>query len=285
MLNYIFPKSLDSAGDRVEEMLRLQRLNVGFSRAKEKVHFVLSKPVEEFTNSIGRALMHFKNELENKKVAGPEDTDPESPMEKEVREWIIRTKFFQVNQDQIELIAQFPVGEYLRQLDPTYHHPSYRCDFLMRYDGPEGVVNVIIEYDGFAEHFVNRSQVTDLNYDQMYRPEDIERQMIIESYGYRFLRINKFNSGDDPVATLSERFFKLIKAIDDTDSPAVGKLIKEAEDLENGEAKACTKCGKVKPRSEYQGLTGRICFACKKAKSSSAVRSYSGRKYYKRWGR
>jgi hypothetical protein len=38
-----------------------------------------------------------------------------------------------------------------------------------------------------------------------YRPEDIKRQMVIESYGYRVLRINRFTLCEDPVATLSTR--------------------------------------------------------------------------------
>src|SRR5262245_45045655 len=31
-----------------------------------------------------------------------------------------------------EIIAQFELGKYLKQLDPTYHHPDYRVDFLIR---------------------------------------------------------------------------------------------------------------------------------------------------------
>jgi superfamily I DNA and/or RNA helicase len=42
-LAYVFPKSLDEA-EEVDHVLRLQRLNVGFSRAKEQIHFFVSKP-------------------------------------------------------------------------------------------------------------------------------------------------------------------------------------------------------------------------------------------------
>ena len=34
--------------------------------------------------------------------------------------------------------------------------------------------------------------------------------MVIESYGYKFLRINRFNLGEDPVSTLSERLKRLV---------------------------------------------------------------------------
>jgi hypothetical protein len=34
---------------------------------------------------------------------------------------------------------------------------------------------------------------------------DVERRLTLESYGYRFLRLNRFNLGTDPVAKPSER--------------------------------------------------------------------------------
>lgn len=76
-LAYVFPKSLDDA-EEVDHVLRLQRLNVGFSRAKEKIDFYLSKPIEEFSGAIGKALQHFKSVLENGRTApGPADTRSE----------------------------------------------------------------------------------------------------------------------------------------------------------------------------------------------------------------
>ena len=63
-LAYIFPRSLDEA-DEVDHVLRQQRLNVGFSRAKERIHIFHSQPLDQFKNSIGRALNHFARELEH----------------------------------------------------------------------------------------------------------------------------------------------------------------------------------------------------------------------------
>jgi len=59
VLNYIFPVSLGINEDE-NDNLKAQRLNVGFSRAKEGMIFVLSKEPEEFKGSIGQALMHYK---------------------------------------------------------------------------------------------------------------------------------------------------------------------------------------------------------------------------------
>ena len=42
-------------------------------------------------------------------------------------------------------------------------------------------------------HFNNPREVNNLNFSQSYLDYDTSRQLELESYGYRFLRINKFN--------------------------------------------------------------------------------------------
>ncbi len=287
VLNYVFPVDIEAAAERVEEALKAQRLNVGFSRAKECIHFVLSKPVEQFRGSVARAIMHYRNVLEEKSLPEAEDTDQASPMERKVLDWIQKTQFFQKHEDRLELIAQFPIGDYLRQLDPYYQHPAYRCDFLLRHYGEERTTNIIIEYDGFAEHFVEHGQIHEGNYDQYYRPEDIERQMVIESYGYKFLRLNRFNLGRDPITTLSKRLFDLINSTSTGQEPeAVVRIRQTAENLAHGDAKHCRKCGKVKPVKAFfdprlqggKGGQGQICMDCKRGK----VAGLSGKRQ-KRW--
>jgi superfamily I DNA and/or RNA helicase len=75
LLNYIFPVELKNADELVGEKLKMQRLNVGFSRAQEMVSFVLSKPLAEFKGSIGHAMRHFQS-LQRAHKAGAEETDP-----------------------------------------------------------------------------------------------------------------------------------------------------------------------------------------------------------------
>ncbi|MGF6810655.1 hypothetical protein OKW30_005847 [Paraburkholderia sp. Clong3] len=272
-LNYIFPVTLDGVVDKIEEALKAQRLNVGFSRGKEGFLFVLSKPVESFRGGIGRVLMHYQNLLTERALPTAQDVDPSSPMEAKVLDWISKCAFYQRHAEQIEVIAQFPVGEYLRQLDPFYEHPAYRCDFLLRYYDGSRTLNVIIEYDGFAEHFVNRSKVHNGNWDHYYRPEDVERQFILESYGYKFLRLNRFNLGADPVETLSRRLHDLSNhAIDETADAQIVTAIKEdVESLADGSKKRCAKCGHIRALAEFwdpklkegTGGYGRHCQSCK----------------------
>jgi AAA domain len=293
VLNYVFPTSLDGLADRAEEAIKVQRLNVGFSRAKEAFLFVLSKPVEEFKGSIGRVLAHYKAIIDDRSRAEESTVDPNSPMERNVLDWLYKTPFVQRNEDAIEISPQFPIGKYLKQLDPHYKHPAYRCDFLLRYYNREGPINVVIEYDGFAEHFVERKRIHDGNWDRYYRPEDVERQMVIESYGYKFLRLNRFNLGVDPVATLSDRLYELIDAAANGDAePAlVGEIKGDVAALEEGKKKVCQKCGQVRDLNGFwdrslkrgQGGYGRICLVCKSAPRASETRAATPRATSNRW--
>ena len=81
-LAYVFPKSLEDA-DEVDHVLRQQRLNVGFSRAKERIHFFMSKPIEDFSGRDRQSAAAFQGGSgKSEDGAGPADTDPKSPMEK-----------------------------------------------------------------------------------------------------------------------------------------------------------------------------------------------------------
>jgi very-short-patch-repair endonuclease len=71
--------------------------------------------------------------------------------------------------------------------------PKYRADFLLTYAKGGKEETLILEYDGLEYHFHNPRDVNNLNFSQNYLDYDTQRQMELESYGYRFLRINKFN--------------------------------------------------------------------------------------------
>ena len=209
----VFIKDLSSVDIEEIGKIKAQRLNVGFSRAKECMHFVISKPLSKFSGAIGDALNHYSNILEEgEKLPEVDDVDPSSPMEKKVLEWIKTTEFFLTNAASIELRAQFPIGEYLKQLDSHYDHPAYRVDFLLIFrDQNEKNHNIIIEYDGFKEHFKDCEDINEFNYENYYTRYDVEREKVLESYGYKFLRINRFNMRNDPIKTLSGRITKLVK--------------------------------------------------------------------------
>lgn len=290
VLNYVFPVDLKGVADKAEDALKVQRLNVGFSRAKEAFLFVLSKPVDQFKGSIGRVLMHYMSILENRSRPDESSVDPASPMERKVLDWIFKTAFYQLNEDSIEIDPQFPIGDYLKQLDPFYSHPAYRCDFLVRYYNKQGTIKIIIEYDGFAEHFIERQKIHNGNWDRYYRPEDIERQMVIESYGYKFLRLNRFNLGNDPVASLSKRLYELVDGSTkaDREDTLVTRIKGDAESLSEGSKKRCPKCGEIRDVQDFWDLKlksgnggyGRNCMQCKQSENK-----VSSGKQYRGWRR
>lgn len=274
----IFPKSFQDAGDP-EHNLRLQRLNVGFSRVQEKMHILLSKPVDQFAGALGEALRHYQALLEKaKSLPTSKDVDPKSPMEAMLLEWIERTEFYQQNAQHIEIMPQFPIGDYLKQLDHSYNHPAYRVDFLLRLRVEDQTYHLIIEYDGFKEHFTNLDKIDSHNYQQYYKAADVEREKILESYGYKILRINRFNMGKDPVDTLSDRLHRLTRDIIRKHQPheLVTEIGEAAEELVRGDRRVCQVCGKPKPKDEFldsnlKSGIGRICHNCKRDKQRRTV--------------
>ena len=206
-LNWIFLKDFSSIREEIDGTIKSQRMNVGFSRAKECIHFVLSKPIEEFQGEIKNAMLHYKNELEVGKKRIFKKLD--SKMEYKIDEIFHNTRFYKENKNKIEFIPQFPLGDYLKQLDPEkkYTHPSYKVDFLLIFENQK----IVIEYDGFKEHFVDLKEVNESNYKYYMKADDIYRQKVLEGYGYKFLRINRFNIGDNPIETLNDRLENLVK--------------------------------------------------------------------------
>ena len=265
----VFIKNLKDVDLEEDGKIKAQRLNVGFSRAKECMHFVLSKPVEEYNGSIGEALMHYKNTLEDaKKEKEVTLVDKKSKMEPEVLHWFYQTKFWINNKDTIEFIPQFKIGDYLKQLDKFYEHPKYIVDFLLIFKDENHVEHkIIIEYDGFREHFKNIDEVNEFNYNHYYSDEDVLRQKTLESYGYKFIRINKFNSGNKPIETLDNRISALIKNNFNQNKFSTN-IQKTIQSLQNGDMKECPKCKKVQLLNDFKdnGLItgyGRFCNKCK----------------------
>ena len=204
-LNWIFLKDFSSISDEIDGTIKSQRMNVGFSRAKECIHFILSKPIVEFQGEIKNVLLHYQNEVKIGKKRIVKKLD--SKMEYKIDEIFHNTKFYKENKEKIEFIPQFELGKYLRQLNKDYSHPDYKVDFLLILNS----LKIIIEYDGFKEHFIEREEVNESNYKYYMKDDDIYREKVLEGYGYKFLRINRFNIGDNPIETLDNRLQDLVK--------------------------------------------------------------------------
>lgn len=272
----IFISDLSKQDLEEQGNIKAQRLNVGFSRAKECMHFVLSKEIEEFNGSIGEALRHYSNALEEgRQEKTADDVDPSSPMEAKVLHWFYQTDFWKKNKDSIEFNPQFELGKYLKQLDMNYSHPNYKVDFLLVYrDEKSRSHHIVIEYDGFDEHFGANEQINEFNIGEYYGEQDLYREKVLESYGYKFLRINKFTVGEDPIQTLDERIKKLVSVADRDTDALLSNIHQTVEGLENGDMKECPKCRDVKSSEDFKDPRlisgyGRICRSCKAMPSVS----------------
>lgn len=203
ILKYIFPLNLyEGETDNIKS----QRLNVGLSRARESIRFVLSKQPEEIRGEIGKALQFYKRTVENYAHEPAINEKLESPMEQYLYNLLVQTPFYTQNKKKIEIIPQFDIGKYIRQLDPLADVPKYRSDFLFIYNDDSGKIHtVILEYDGYEFHFKDTGFVDEQNFDKFYVEKDIERQKTIESYGYRFIRLNKFLLREDPIFYINKQ--------------------------------------------------------------------------------
>ena len=197
----VFIKDLNKVDIEEGGQIKAQRLNVGFSRAKESIHFVLSKKTENYSGSIGEAISHYNFIIDQaKKERSAAEVDKNSKMEPKVLHWFYQTSFWKENQESIHFEPQFKIGEYLKQLDHSYSRPSYVVDFLLVYkDKNNKSHKIIIEYDGFEEHFNTDENINEFNWEYYQNEDDRYRQKVLESYGYKFLRINKFNHGENPI--------------------------------------------------------------------------------------
>lgn len=275
----VFIKDLQNIQVEEEGQIKAQRLNVGLSRAKECMHFVVSKPLDDFTGSIGLALRHYKTVLcDAKQERSVTEVDPRSPMEPAILNWFYQTRFWEQNKSKVEIIPQFEIGKYLKQLDKTYEHPMYRVDFLLVIrDGERGERKVIMEYDGFLEHFSELPGINETNYAEYYSAEDVYRQKVLEGYGNRFLRINRFNVGKNPVQTLNQRLFDLLGNGENHNS-AIESIQSAIEGLQNGELKECPKCKELRPITDFENKSlasgySRFCAACRTTPVSRLKRS------------
>jgi len=229
--------------------------------------------LSQFTGSIGEALRHYHQILEEaRQEKSVTMVDPKSPMEPYVLHWLYQTDFWNKNKHKIAFFPQFELGKYLKQLDKRYNHPEYKVDFLLIYSGESGTDHkIIIEYDGFHEHFKNIDGINELNYWRYYSDEDVYREKVLESYGYKFLRINRFNVGDHPVKTLDSRLSSLVKQKGSHE--IVNDIHDTIEGISEGEMKECPKCKDIKKIDDFRNKDllsgiGRICKDCKGIKKN-----------------
>lgn len=266
-LNTIFPvdlskKDLEEQGDK-----RAQRLNVGFSRVQELMHIIVSTPLDQIDGEIGNALRFINNLTSKEKLPKRKHLDPKSPMEKKVVDWFKQTNFYMENKKKLELRAQFKMGEYLQQLDPDYGHPKFVVDFLVILSTEKDPKHAIIEYDGLKDHFDNQELITDENFDDFYTTQHYEREKALETYGYKFIRLNKFNTQDNPVKFMDTKLKEVFSEKEKLNLSQYN-ILESVKETQAGNKKYCEKCKSLKELNEFKDANlksgyGIVCISCK----------------------
>jgi len=201
--SYLFPAEVSDKHHGAAE----QRLAVGMSRAGSVMHFVLSQPIDAFHGEVKNLLQFYQSKLTagNAKTSG-NTTDILLAGESLLPQYFYATKFYKKFTDRTRLITQFSLGDLLKPLAPRYRHPSYKVDFLISF----GDQRIVITYDEFRENFL-ATEVGAKDASTYLTPTDIYNQKVLESYGYKFLRLNKFNLGAKPVETLDKLLTEVTK--------------------------------------------------------------------------
>ena len=276
---WVFIKDLASVNDEENWILKSQRLNVWFSRPKESIVFVLSKPIDEFSGEIRKTLNHFWEERENNLknsdfVKDIEDSDYS------ILKQLSQTDFYKEHKDSLKIIPNFDLSSYLKQLDPYYNHPNYKQDFFIVYTNEKWKeTKIIFEYDDL------NSDIEIWDSDLYVSENDIYMEKVLESYWYKFIRLNEFSLWNDKVDVLNQKMKMLIwekvekKSEDETE--VQDEEVNEwaiLEDmqiimkwLEDWTFKICDKCGEVKEIEKFKDNTlkswyWRQCIDCKLSK-------------------
>jgi len=266
-LRYIFPVNLQRIEDEDDGNLKAQRLNVGLSRAAESVRFVISKEVSEIKGEVGKALQWYSQELQSA-TNEPSAEECDSEAEKLLLSLIKQTPFYKEERENIEIKTQFELGKYLRQLNPSIDIPAYRVDFLMTYLRPnKSAKTVVIEYDGYEYHFKEGGAITEWNIDDHYIDEDVERQKALESYGYDFVRFNKFSLRGDAITGVDKKLREVFLGEQQTHAP-LPDLYDSYINLQTGELRQCPECMEILEKKEFYDKSlptkyGKKCMQCK----------------------
>lgn len=266
----VFIKTLEDK-DREDNQIKVQRLNVGFSRAKECMHFVLSKDINKFTGAIGNALRYFYmllKEYEHETfVSGIDDN---LVINNDLVNWFYNTNFWQNNKQNIIFIPNFKLYEYLKQLDTNYKQLNFKHYFLLIYNANNKQYKIIIEYDNFVGQILDHSNENFLLNNYYKTQYDVYNEKILESYGYKFLKINKFNIDyDDPVGSLDDKINALIKNNNTTNSDNLLQYIQlTINSIQIGIIKECSKCGRFLNIDDFKDYNlktgvGKLCKFCK----------------------
>lgn len=185
---------------------RSHRLLTGFSGAQHTMHIVHSLPLESYNGGLGTVLSFLNEKLHQPLVAvNGSSTDIQLAMEANLAQAFAKTNFAKKHSDHVSFIAKYPFTNYIKPLSPGYYKAPYRIHFLAMVDDRP----IVVEFDDFKDKFLQNN--TKSKAGTYLSEQDAYAYKQLEGYGYRFVRLNKFNIGDNPVHTLDTYLSELAK--------------------------------------------------------------------------
>jgi hypothetical protein len=153
-----------------------------------------------------------------------------------------------------------------------------------------------LEYDGFEFHFakgVPAGMINSSTWRMYLTAEDLEREKVLESFGVQMIRLNKFNLGKEPVATIDGLLRERLDSMNNGWQPhdlvksVAERANKIQEGLKTGDYKRCKKCDRDLPLNMFQDSGaksgfGRLCRECKST-AAPANNKPKFRRRYRRW--
>jgi hypothetical protein len=153
---------------------------------------------------------------------------------------------------------------------------------------------LVLEYDGFEFHFakgVSPGMINSSTWRAYLTPEDLEREKVLESFGVQMIRLNKYNLGKDPVASIDGLLRQRLEGLNNNGEPheevksTARRAYEIEEGLKNGDYKRCKKCDRDLPLDMFRDAGaksgyGRLCRECK-----SQTKAYYTKPRFRRYWR
>ncbi len=194
--------------DAFEHDGRSGRLLSGFSGTRQTMHVVHSLAIDAYGRALSEALKFFSSRAQGTsvKVKGG-STDVFSPTEINISQSFEKTTFARKHKDHMAFITKYPFANYMKPLSPSFHKALYKVFFLVMVDSQP----LVVEFDDFKDRFLQNGKNDKDNSGTYLTAQDIYAYKLLEGYGYRFLRLNKFSVGSDPAQTLDKYLSEMIK--------------------------------------------------------------------------
>ncbi|MGB4758959.1 MAG: AAA domain-containing protein [Candidatus Saccharimonadales bacterium] len=204
-LDQVLPPELPALVNNIS--LANKRLLAGINSARTSMHFVISKPISSFSGAVKQMLEFYQvklNTLSTKAKPG-NTSDILLPAENDLAAAYHNTSFAEKHEQSAHFIANYQFADYLKAFSKSYQKPAYKVYFLVSLsDTP-----IVIEYDDLKEKFLQSDKS---GKDGAYLSEqDVYGQKVMESYGYHFLRLNKYNLGSNASGMLDKHLSHAIR--------------------------------------------------------------------------